>query len=53
MDARVTHVKCPQCGTKWEFEGLLDDDFDADTTCPDCHWEASAWNLIPEAEDEV
>lgn len=47
-----TRLKCVNCGNKWTVEQRIDDDFDADMMCPDCNWAASAWNFIPEYEEE-
>jgi hypothetical protein len=52
MTDKTTRVKCPNCGNKWKIIGQVDDNFDADTTCPDCHFAASAWNFIENEDDE-
>ena len=49
----TTKLKCVCCGMKWEVNYKeFNDDLDIDTTCPDCHWAASAWNFILEAGDK-
>lgn len=42
---KITRIKCPNCGTKFEIEIKYDENFDSSTVCPDCAWQTSLWGF--------
>lgn len=52
MTDKTTKAKCSSCGNEWEIIGQIDNDFDVDTICPDCHYATSAWNFIDSYEEQ-